>query len=173
MSAGHGTVQHQISNAMSAFMAHPQQWELLAAHPELSVQAAEEVVRFCPSALLGVPRIAKIAFALNGVTFPAGACIMPVTGSANRDPSVFSDADKLDISVRRPTHLTYGGGIHYCLGAALARVELQEALPRLASRLREPHPIGPGEWLPPTEAVYGPIKLPMGYQVRKRTDDRT
>ncbi|WP_203912171.1 cytochrome P450 [Rhizocola hellebori] len=164
LSAGHGTVQHQLGNAMSAFMAHPQQWELLAAQPNLAIQAAEEVVRYCPSALLGVPRIAKSAFALHGVDFPSGACILPVTGSANRDASVFEAADTLDIGRRRSTHLTYGGGIHYCLGAALARVELQEALPRLAARLGDPHPTGPGEWLPPTEAVYGPIKLPIGYQ---------
>ena len=173
MSAGHGTVQHQLGNAMSAFMTHPRQWELLSANPVLAIQAAEEVVRYCPSALLGVPRIAKSTFTLHGVDFPTGACILPVTGSANRDASVFEAPDILDITRRRPAHLTYGGGIHYCLGAALARVELQEALPRLAARFKDPHPAGPGEWLPPTEAVYGPIKLPMGYQVRKRTDDRT
>jgi cytochrome P450 len=158
---------------MWAFMAHPRQWELLAAKPELAIRAAEEVVRYCPSALLGVPRIAKSAFSLHGIDFPAGACVLPVTGSANRDASVFEAAETLDISLRRPTHLTYGGGIHYCLGAALARVVLQEALPRLAARLGDPQPAGPGEWLPPTEAVYGPIKLPIGYQARKRTDDRT
>jgi cytochrome P450 len=102
MSAGHGTVQHQLGNAMSAFMAHPQQWRLLAAEPALAAQAADEVVRFCPSALLGLPRIAK-----------AGSCVLPITGSANRDASVFEAADTLDISCKRLPHLTYGGGIHY------------------------------------------------------------
>jgi cytochrome P450 len=58
MSAGHGTVQHQLGNAMAAFTAHPDQWRLLAAEPGLAAAAAEEVVRFCPSALLGLPRIA-------------------------------------------------------------------------------------------------------------------
>jgi cytochrome P450 len=133
MSAGHGTVQHQLGNAMSAFMAHPQQWRLLAAEPALAAQAADEVVRFCPSALLGLPRIAKAGVEVNGVEFAAGSCVLPITGSANRDASVFEAADTLDISCKRLPHLTYGGGIHYCLGAALARVELQEALPLLAS----------------------------------------
>jgi cytochrome P450 len=93
--------------------------------------------------------------------------VLPITGSANRDASVFEAADILDISRRRTTHLTYGGGIHYCLGAALARVELQEALPLLASRLLEPTAAGPGEWLPPTEAVYGPVRLPIRYQTAR------
>ncbi len=161
MSAGHGAVQHQLGNAMSAFMAHPDQWRLLAAEPGLAPAAADEVVRFCPSALLGLPRIAKADIELNGVEFAAGACVLPITGSANRDASVFEAPDTLDISRKRATHLTFGGGIHYCLGAALARVELQESLPLLASRLLEPNPAGLDEWLPPTEAVYGPTRLPM------------
>lgn len=164
MSAGQGTVQHQLGNAMAAFVARPEQWRLLAAEPSLAAQAADEVVRYCPSALLGVPRLAKGDVELNGVHFAAGSCIVPITGSANRDAAVFEDADTFDITRKRAPHLTYGGGIHYCLGAALARVELQEALTLLASRLREPTAAGPGEWLPPTEAVYGPLRLPVRYQ---------
>jgi len=164
MAAGHGTVQHQLGQAVSAFMAHPQQWRLLAAEPALAAQAADEVVRYCPSSLLGLPRIAKVDVEVNGVGFAAGACILPITGSANRDALVFEDADSFDISRKRAPHLTYGGGIHYCLGAAMARVELQEALPLLASRLLEPAPAGAGEWLPPTEVVYGPVRLPIKYQ---------
>jgi cytochrome P450 len=164
MSAGHGTVQHQLGNAMAAFMTHPDQWRLLAAEPGRAAAAAEEVVRFCPSALLGLPRIAKTDIELNGTPFAAGTCVLPITGSANRDASVFEAADTLDISRERTAHLTYGGGIHYCLGAALARLELQEALPLLANRLLDPSPAGPDEWLPPTEAVYGPVRLPIRYR---------
>lgn len=164
MSAGHVTVQHQLGHAMAAFMAHPEQWRWMADQPALAAQAADEVVRYCPSSLLGVPRIAKVDVEVNGVRFPAGACIVPVTGSANRDARVFEAADTFDISRTRAPHLTYGGGTHYCLGAALARVELQEALPLLAGRLLEPTPAGPAEWLPPTEGVYGPVRLPIRYQ---------
>ncbi len=169
LSAGHGTMRHQLGNAMHAFIAHPEQWELLAAQPDLAIQAAEEVVRFCPSALLGLPRIAKTEFTYRDLDFPAGACLLPLPGSAHPDPAVCADPGTLDLTRRRPTHLTFGGGIHYCLGAALARVELQEALPRLASRLAEPHETGPPSWLAPTEAVYGPVTLPLGYRRRKLT----
>ena len=124
---------------------------------------AEEVVRYCPSALLGVPRIAKVDVELKGLTLTAGSCVLPVTGSANRDESVFDRPDTLDITRPRTGHLTFGGGIHFCLGAALARVELAEALPRLAARIRNPQAAGPGTWLPPTEAVYGPLSLPIRY----------
>jgi cytochrome P450 len=163
MAAGQGTVQHQLGNAMAAFIAHPEQWRLLAARPDLAADAAEEVVRFCPSALLGVPRIAKADVELNGLTLTAGSCVLPVTGSANRDGSVFDHAERFDITRPRTAHLTFGGGIHFCLGAALARVELTEALPRLAATIREPRATGPGTWLPPTEAVYGPLSLPIRY----------
>jgi len=164
MSAGHGTVMHQLGNAMAAFLAHPEQWKLLAAEPALAAQAAEEVVRFGPASLLGLPRIVKTEMSVRAERFPAGAWVLPLTGSANRDPLVFDVADRFDISVTRRAHLTYGGGIHYCLGAALARVQLQESLPTLASRLLEPRPAGTAEWLPPTEAVYGPVRLPIAYR---------
>ena len=168
MSAGQGTVQHQLGNAMAAFLAHPDQWRLLAERPDLAADAAEEVVRYCPSALLGVPRMAKVDVQLNDLTLTAGSCVLPVTGSANRDGSVFERPDTLDITRARTGHLTFGGGIHFCLGAALARLELAEALPRLAARIRDPHSAGPGTWLPPTEAVYGPLSLPIRYTAAGR-----
>jgi cytochrome P450 len=161
MSAGQGTVQHQLGGAMTAFLAFPDQWRLLSADPSLAERAAEEVVRHSPSALLGLPRIAKEDVVLNGVQLPAGSCVLPITGSANRDAAVFDEPDRLDITATRTAHLTYGGGIHYCLGAALARVELQEALPRLARALPSVRANGKAEWLPPTEAVHGPTSLPL------------
>jgi cytochrome P450 len=160
MSAGQGTVQHQVGNAMAAFLSHPDQWPLIGDH---AVTAAEEVVRYCPSALLGVPRIAKADIELNGLELPRGSCVLPITGSANRDPEVFEHAGSFDITRTRRPHLTYGGGIHYCLGAALARVELQEALPRLAAAIHDVEPAGEAGWLPPTEAVFGPTTLPIRY----------
>jgi cytochrome P450 len=164
MSAGQGTVQHQLGTAMAAFLEHPDQWRLLAERPGLAADAAEEVVRYCPSALLGVPRVAKVDVELSGLMLPAGSCVLPVTGSANRDETVFDRPDTLDITRTRTAHLTFGGGIHYCLGAVLARVELAEALPRLAQRIRDPRAAGTATWLPPTEAVYGPLSLPIYFR---------
>ncbi|NUT33507.1 MAG: cytochrome P450 [Hamadaea sp.] len=163
LSAGQGTTQHQLSHAMTAFLAYPQQWRRLAERPDLAATAAEEVIRFSPSSILGVPRIATTDVELNGTTFPAGTCLLPVTGSANRDRRVFDRPDAFDIGRERAAQLTFGGGMHYCLGAALARVELQEALPRLAVRLRDPRPAGEAVWLPPAEAVYGPTRLPIAF----------
>lgn len=86
-------------------------------------------MRFAPAALLGVPRLAKVDVELRGVRFPAGSLLVPLTRAANRDPVAFDDPDVFDITRagRRPV-LTYGAGIHHCLGVALARAEIQEAL---------------------------------------------
>lgn len=161
MSAGHHTTVRQLGNAMAAFLANPEQWQRLREDPSLAAQAAEEVVRHSPASVLGVPRIAKSEVVLRERTFAAGTCVFPVTGAANRDPRVFSEPDRFDITQRRRPHLTYGGGIHHCLGVALARAELQESLLALSAHLRAPQADGAGRWYPPTEAVYGPITLPI------------
>lgn len=161
MSAGHHTTVRQLGNAMATFLGHPEQWQLLRADPSLAAQAAEEVVRHSPAAVLGVPRIAKAEVVLRERTFAPGTCVFPITGAANRDPRMFSEPDRFDITQRRRPHLTYGGGIHHCLGVALARAELQESLLALSARLRAPEAAGPATWYPPTEAVYGPISLPV------------
>ncbi|PCC72453.1 Cytochrome P450 [Nannocystis exedens] len=166
MSAGSDTVLNQLGHAFAAFLAHPEQWRLLAADPSLAAAAAEEVVRYSPASLLGVPRIATADVEVAGHVFPRGSFLLPITGSANRDAQVFADPDRFDITRKRDVHLTFGGGIHYCLGAALARVQLQITLPMLAARLGELHPDGPIPWLPPTEAVYGPLSVPVGYRAR-------
>lgn len=113
-----------------------------------------------------MPRVASVDMEISGRSFARGACILPMTGSANRDPRVFDAPDEFDITRKRTAHLSFGGGIHCCLGAALARAELQVALPLLAERLENPWPAGPAEWRPPTEAVYGPERLPIAYRVR-------
>jgi cytochrome P450 len=161
LTAGQDTVRHQLGGAMTAFLTFPDQWRLLASDSSLAEQAAEEVVRHSPATLLGLPRVAKEDIVLNGVSLPAGSLVLPITASANRDATAFDDPDRLDITATRTAHLTYGGGIHYCLGAALARVELQEALPRLARALPSVRANGTAEWLPPTAPTYGPTALPL------------
>ncbi|WP_272000827.1 cytochrome P450 [Nannocystis radixulma] len=166
MSAGSDTVLNQLGHAFALFVAHPAQWRLLADDPALAPAAAEEVVRFSPATLLGVPRIATADVMVGDRVFPRGSFILPITGAANRDPQVFVEPDRFDIARKRDAHLTFGGGIHHCLGAALARAQLQITLPLLARRLGELQPDGPASWLPPTEAVYGPLSLPVAYRAR-------
>ncbi|MEO6091166.1 MAG: cytochrome P450 [Umezawaea sp.] len=161
LTAGQDTVRHQLGGAMTAFLAFPDQWRLLASDSSLAERAAEEVVRYSPSTLLGLPRVAKEDIVLNGASLPAGSRVLPITASANRDATAFDDPDRLDITATRTAHLTYGGGIHYCLGAALARVELQEALPRLARALPSVRANGTAEWLPPAGPTHGPTTLPL------------
>jgi cytochrome P450 len=165
MSAGSGTVTNQLGNAIVTLSQHPEQWRRLAAEPALVGQAVEELIRFSPSVILGVPRIATEDLSWNGLAIQRGACFLPIVGSANRDATVFNQADSFDITREvgrgQAGHLAFGGGMHACLGAALARAQLQEVLPILAERLGELQLAGPGEWLPPTEAVYGPLRLPL------------
>ncbi|MDC0667155.1 cytochrome P450 [Nannocystis radixulma] len=161
--AGSDPVLHQFGHAFATFLAHPEQWRLLAEAPDLAGQAAEEIVRFSPASLIGLPRVATDDVEIGGHVFPCGSFVLPVLGAANRDPRVFVEPDRFDITSRRRPHLTFGGGIHHCLGAALARVELQIALPLLARRLGEFTADGPAVWLPPTQAVYGPVQFPVAY----------
>jgi cytochrome P450 len=161
LSTGQDTVRHQLGGAMTAFLAFPDQWALLASDPSLAERAAEEVVRHSPSALLGLPRVTKEEVVLNGVTLPEGSRVLPVTASANRDGTVFDDPDRLDITATRTAHLTYGGGIHYCLGAALARLEGRIAVEEILKRFPEWHVDTDAARLSPTSTVRGWETLPV------------
>jgi cytochrome P450 len=163
MSAGSDTTNHQLGHILVTFMDHPEQWVRLAKQPTLAIPAVEEAIRISPASILGVPRIATEEGTWNGLRISPGQVLLPVTGSANRDAAVFEQADVFDISRKGPPHLTFGGGIHYCLGAVMARTQLQEALTALAGRLSNLRPAGHAEWRPPTEAVYGPTRLPIQY----------
>ena len=116
-------------------------------------------------AVRGTGRFASQDTELQGVLFPAGTFIAPALAVANRDESVWTDADRFDIT-REPTgqpHLTFGSGIHYCLGASLARAELQEALPLLARRLPDLRLDGPITWKPETAGIWGAAHMPITF----------
>jgi cytochrome P450 len=103
-------------------------------------------------------------FVHDGVRFPAGTFVILRADCANRDPAVFPDPDRLDLH-RTNAHqqLTFGGGVHHCLGAALARAEMQEALPLLAQALPDLAADGPGEWRPASAMLLGTDSLPVRY----------
>jgi len=116
-------------------------------------------------AVRGTVRFASEDIEYRDVLFPAGTIVMASMAMANRDTSVFADPGTFDI-MREPSgqpQLTFGSGIHYCLGAALARAELQEALPILARRLPDLAVDGAIEWKPSATAIFGPTHLPVTF----------
>ena len=124
-----------IANAVAALLTHPEQLAALRADPGLMPRAVDELIRWCGPTLLTVPRYAREDVDLHGVQVRAGEPVTAVVASANRDPRVFADPDRLD--VRRdpgPGHLGFAHGAHFCLGASVARVETAEALTALLDR---------------------------------------
>jgi cytochrome P450 len=160
--AAHDTTRHQLANAMVAFSEHPEQWKQLAQRPELAAQAVEEVLRWCPVAN-SVHRFVIEDLDYHGLHLPAGTFVLMCAYAAQRDPRVVDDGDSFDITVARnlPT-LQFGGGPHHCVGAALARAEIGEALSVLPRRLGPPSIAGPVTWRPPT-GIYGPNMLPLRF----------
>ena len=111
----------------------------------------------------GTMRLAIDDVDLAGVTIPAGTLVVVNGAAANRDPAVYDDPDRLDITREAPpAMLTFGGGIHYCLGANLARLELAEALTVITRRMPNPRRTGPAPWKPLT-GMSGPTTLPLEF----------
>ncbi len=138
--AGTDTTRNQVAASVQVLCEHPHQWELLRQRPELAMRAVEETMRHSPIAC-GTLRLVVEDAELDGHLFPAGTAVLVNTFAANRDPVVYDDPDRVDITREAaPPILTFGGGVHYCLGANLARREIAEALNVLANRLRNPRP---------------------------------
>ena len=135
--AGTDTTRNQLAGSIDVFVDHPEQWALLAEHPELAASAVEETMRHAPIGS-GTLRTVTEDTELAGHLFPAGTLVIVNTLAANRDPAVYDDPDRFDITrTDAPAVLTFGGGIHYCLGANLARLELAEALRIVTRRMTQ------------------------------------
>ena len=165
--AGYDTTRNQLGHGLFLFCHHPDQWALLAEHPELAPQAVNEVMRLA-GAVAGVPRVAAEAIEVDGWTIPAGTIVFLSVASANRDETVYEDPLTFDISADRPAHLTFGGGPHYCLGANLPRAEMEEALRILPVELPDLHLDGEVVWRVGT-AITGPSKLPLAFTPKGST----
>jgi cytochrome P450 len=160
--AGTDTTRNQLGSAVHVLCDHPDQWALLAEHPDLAPRAVEELMRHSPVAI-GAMRVAVDDVEIGGLFIPAGTFLILNTAAANRDPAVYDDPDRLDITREKPpAMLTFGGGVHYCLGAHLARIELAEALIVITQRMPNPRRVGPAPWRPLTE-MSGPITLPIEF----------
>jgi cytochrome P450 len=132
--AGHETTINLICNGLLAFIAHPEQWDLLQADPQgLASAATEECLRYDPP-VKSLERIATTDVELRGKQIRAGDRVRIFLSSANRDPGRFKNPDAFDIMRSKNSHISFGHGIHLCLGATLARIEGQEVLMALATR---------------------------------------
>jgi cytochrome P450 len=161
--AGTDTTRNQVAASVHVLCEHPEQWELLGENPELAMPAVEETMRHSPIAC-GTLRLVAEDAELDGHIFPAGTMVLVNTAAANRDPAVYDDPDRVDITREgAPPILTFGGGVHYCLGANLARREIAEALNVLATRLANPHTAGPVPWKPMV-SLSGPKSLPIEFE---------
>lgn len=160
--AGTDTTRSQLAASMQVLCDHPEQFALLRDRPELAMRAVEETMRHSPS-MCSTVRSVTDDVAIDDYLFPAGTFILVNTYAANRDFAVYDDPTRFDITRDEPPAiLTFGGGVHYCLGANLARRELAEALTILAQRLPNPRRIGSSPWKP-LLGMSGPTSLPMQF----------
>jgi cytochrome P450 len=160
--AGTDTTRNQLAAAVDVMCDHPEQWELLARRPELAMNAVEELMRFYP-VVFGAMRMTLEDVEYGGVVIPAGTFVLVNTAAGNRDPEVYTDPDRLDITRKGAAPMqTFGAGAHYCLGANLARRELAEALVVMARRMRNIRHAGPSVWKP-LVGITGPAVLPIEF----------
>jgi cytochrome P450 len=132
---GHETTANEINLSLLLLLDHPDEVARLRTDPGLIPGAVEELLRCTQLGGLSPARVTKEDVTIGGVTIPADEPVIPLYFTANRDPSVFSEPDRFDIARDAADHLSFGFGLHHCLGAQLARVELQEAFRGLIGRL--------------------------------------
>jgi cytochrome P450 len=164
--AGQETTSDLINNSVLCLLENPDQLGRLRADLTLLPSAIEEVLRY-RSPTQWFTRIARRAVELQGVEIPRGALVVPVVAAANRDPRQFAEPNRFDIARHPNPHIAFGHGIHFCLGAALSRLEARVALSELLGRFRSMEMTGEKEWQPrePLQ-VHGPSSLAVRFEVR-------
>jgi pimeloyl-[acyl-carrier protein] synthase len=134
LGAGHETTTSLIGNGLFLILSHPQQWQKLRQNPSLLNSAIEEMLRY-ESPVARQPRLIKGEVELGGKKMLDGQVAFQMLNAANRDPDYFTDPDKFDIERQNNKHIAFGMGIHFCLGAGLARTEAQEVFKAIMERL--------------------------------------
>jgi cytochrome P450 len=163
--AGHETTKNQLGWMIAVLSGVPKEWDRVAKEPERARDVIEEMLRFRSTAT-GFSRLALEDVELFGERFPAGTSIIASLWSANRDPAEFPRPDEFAVDENRVgVQLAFGQGAHHCLGAALARAELQESLIALSRRMCCPK-LEPGATFLPPIGINGPTALPISFQAR-------
>jgi len=132
--AGHETTTNLVGNGLLALHRSPDQWQRLKDDPSLIAGAVEELLRFDSSVQM-TGRVTNIEVEVDGVALPAGESVLMLLGAANRDPAQYADPDALDVGRQNVRPMSFGGGIHHCLGAQLARLEAELVFTALVERL--------------------------------------
>jgi len=168
--AGHETTVNLIGNGMLALMENPDAMNRLRRDPTLIKTAVEELLRYTSPVLMSTERYAREDVNLHGVAIPRGGMTLGVIGSANRDESVFENPDELDITREPNKHLAFGQGIHFCLGAPLARLEGEIAINTLLRRMPDLRLRGTAESLRwrPSMILRGLESLPVSFGAAAR-----
>lgn len=165
--AGQETTSNLICNAVLCFSQFPDQLRRLSRSWESLPSAIEEILRY-RSPVQWVFRATTSSVPMCGRIIPAGQLVLPIIGSANRDPRQFPDPDRFDIARNPNPHVAFGHGIHFCLGAPLARLEARIALPDLFQRLKGLAVEDAERWEPRSALhVHGPTKLPIRFKPAK------
>jgi cytochrome P450 len=132
--AGHETTVAQIGFGALLLLTNPDQWNALRNDPTLVPNAVEELLRAPGKGGGGIPRYARTDIEIDGVDIRAGDLVLLDNGAANHDPAAFTEPDRVDITRKAAAHLTFGHGLRYCIGAPLARMELQAVFSQLVPR---------------------------------------
>lgn len=159
--AGTETTTNLIANAVLCFLDYPAQLARVRSEPELLPAAIEEVLRFRTPVQI-VFRMATRDVELRGRVIRAGELVLVVIGSANRDPAHFPGPDRFEVVRGSPPHVGFGHGMHFCIGAALARLEARVALSVFLARIADFERVGRAPWMPRRGLnVHGPRSLPV------------
>lgn len=162
-SAATETSTNLIGSSVLSLLEFPEQLALLRAKPELAPSMVEEVLRY-RSPVQALIRRANRDVRIHGQLIPAGDFVFASVGSANHDEKVFADSERFDITRDPNPHVAFGYGIHYCMGAQLARLEARLAIPELFARLPDLRRASNEPWQPHKgRYVFGPARLPLRF----------
>jgi cytochrome P450 len=160
--AGHETTTNLIANAVLALLRHPDQLDALRARPDLVDGCTEETLRYDAPVQM-TTRAARGPLPVGEVEVPDGGIAVLLIAAANRDPDVFDEPDRFDITRKPGGHLAFAAGIHFCLGAGLARLESAVVLDAFAQRVLAPRLLGPVEYKANIN-LRGPARLDVGFE---------